>query len=1036
MRSLLRRVVRLAGLALITAVLPAAAQTGTAAGRATDQASGQPLIGARVQVIGTVIITQTNSDGRYRLTNVPTGDVTVRVVALGYGAQTRQVTIRANETTTTDFVLALTPYSLDEFVVTATGEQSRREVANAVSTVDVSELAKTAPAQSFGEILAARAPSVAVVSPTLTGGSTRVRIRGNSSISLSNEPIYVVDGVKIWAAEGSSSIGIGGTLPARMNDLNPEDIESIEIVRGPSASTLYGTDAANGVIIIKTKKGKAGPPVWNAYMEQGAITGGDRWPTAYRGWRAGSTISNTTQCFLFEVAAATCTQDSVSRYNLFEDNDASPNGTGHRQQYGLQVGGGTDVVRYYVSGEWEDEEGYLKMPTFARNWLLATKNLTELRSEQERPNALTRTSLRANVSAQLGQKMDVAISTGFTTSNQRLPQTDNNTTGLQSNAMGGLGFKNNQVSHGTGLPVRTNYGYRLYTPDEFFSETVTQDVDRTIVSGTANYRPLSWLSFRGVAGIDFAAREDSDICRRDDCVPGTFGIPYLSGFRTNNRTSNSIWTGDFSGTANYNLASELTGRTTAGTQFSKERFTRNGGFAWDLPPGATTLTAGANPDADEATTETSIWGFFVEQVFGWRDKLFVTAALRTDKNNAFGQNFDRVYYPKAAVSWVVSEEGFFPGISFLNNLRLRGAYGASGRQPGPTDALSYYVPSTSTVEGADTPSLIFSAQGNADLKPERTTELELGFDASLLNSRLNVEFTWYDKNSKDALLLRNLPPSLGTATGRWENIGKVNNKGIELVLNGIVIDEPGFGWDMTLGYSYGSNEVKDMGGVSNIIGATTITAEGYPIQGWYLPDIGYNDANGDGLIAQSEIICNQDLPSGAPLTACPRKYIGYSQPRGEATLFTGVEMFKRKLRLQANIDAKFGSYQLNGTDRIRCESRRNCFEALDRSAPLWRQARATAIRTNSTFQTGFVEQIDFIRFREVSASYTVPDSWPRMVGAKAATITFAARNLGLVTDYSGMDPETGYFSGVTGLQSDFQSGPPPKYFTFRLNVTF
>lgn len=153
-------------------------------------------------------------------------------------------------------------------------------------------------------------------------------------------------------------------------------------------------------------------------------------------------------------------------------------------------------------------------------------------------------------------------------------------------------------------------------------------------------------------------------------------------------------------------------------------------------------------------------------------------------------------------------------------------------------------------------------------------------------------------------------------------------------------------------------------------------------------------------------------------------------------LFTGVELFQRKLRLQANLDTKFGSYQLNGTDRIRRESRRNCREANDRTAPLWMQARATAIRINSTYQTGFGEKIDFLRFREVSATYTVPDSWPKLVGAQRATITFAARNLGLVTDYTGMDPETGYFSGVTGLQSDFQSGPTPKFFTFRFNVTF
>jgi len=209
-----------------------------------------------------------------------------------------------------------------------------------------------------------------------------------------------------------------------------------------------------------------------------------------------------------------------------------------------------------------------------------------------------------------------------------------------------------------------------------------------------------------------------------------------------------------------------------------------------------------------------------------------------------------------------------------------------------------------------------------------------------------------------------------------------------------------------------------------IIGATTITAVGYPIQGWYLPKITYEDANHDGLIAQSEI------------TAGARYFIGYSQPRGEVSLYSGLELFGRKLRLSGNLDSKFGSWQLNGTERIRCESRRNCRGALDPTASLEEKARATAIRMNSTYQTGFVEKIDFIRLRELSATYTVPSSWPRLIGAQRATITLAGRNLGLITDYTGQDPETGYFTTETGLQSDFQSGPPPRYFTFRLNVTF
>jgi len=271
-----------------------------------------------------------------------------------------------------------------------------------------------------------------------------------------------------------------------------------------------------------------------------------------------------------------------------------------------------------------------------------------------------------------------------------------------------------------------------------------------------------------------------------------------------------------------------------------------------------------------------------------------------------------------------------------------------------------------------------------------------------------------------------VPPSLGSATTRFENIGKVNNKGIEAVVNGVLFDNRNFGWDMTLAYSWLSNRIVDLGPVAPTQGATQATRVGLPIAAWSLRPYTYEDTNGDGMIALSEITVADD-----PV------YVGYSQPRGEATLFTGVEMFGRKLRLQANLDSKFGSYQLNGTERIRCESRLNCNGVVNPDAPLWEQARAVAVRQHSSrTQWGYVEKIDFIRFREVSATWTMPDAWAQLLRAQRATFTVGGRNLGLITNYSGIDPETGYFATNSGTQSDFQSAPPPTYWTFRLNLTF
>jgi TonB-linked SusC/RagA family outer membrane protein len=1007
--------------ALATLAGPLAAQTATINGRVTDQATKAALVGARVSVVGTSLHVMTNADGRFQVTGVPAGDHAVRVYQIGYAAATGQVSVEAGGTATVNIELLLTPYTLDEIVTTATGEVTKRSVGNAVSTFDAAPVVFTSATTSLADVISAKIPGVAVFGNNLTGGGQRIRIRGNSSLSLSNNPIYVIDGVRVWSDVNSSSIGIGGTNPSRVNDLNPEDIESIDVVRGPSASTLYGTDAANGVIVIKTKRGRAGRSVWNAYAEQGFVKDYNEYPANYRAWTTGATASNTTQCLLDRVATGACRQDSVTQFNIFRDPEASALGTGSRQQYGLQVNGGSEAVRYFVSGEFENEIGLLRMPEVFQNRLRASRGVNDLATEQVRPNGLRRVNLRANVNANFGDKADLAISTGFVSSNQRLPQTDNNTTGYLSNATGGVGFKNNIISPAAGV-TRVNYGYRLYTPDEFFSETVRQDINRTITSGTFNYRPTSWLAARAIVGLDFASRTDSDICRRDQCT--YFGTHKL-GFRSNNRTTNFVYTGDANATATYSLTGAIGAKSTAGVQYIKEKFNRNGAFSSDLPPGATTVTAGALPSADEATTESITLGFFVEQLLSYKDRLFLTGAVRSDRNSAFGTNFKRVYYPKASLSYVISDESFFPTGSVLSSLRLRGAYGASGRQPGGNDAIPFLTPATSNVDGADTPGLVFAALGNPDLKPERTAEVEVGFDAGLFDNSVNLEVTLYNKTSRDALISRTVAPSAGSVASRLENIGKVRNRGVEVALNASLLNQQSVGWDMTFTTAYNRNKIIDMGGVPER-GTTISQIEGYPINSWWLRPYTYADANGDGLIALTEITVGD--------TAV---YVGPNLPVAEMSLFTGLEILNRKVRIQGLVDTKLGGYQLNGTERIRCDNRLNCRGQADPKASAFEQARAVAVRVHSSrTQYGFVEKTNFLRFRELSVTYTVPDRWARLFSASRAQITASGRNLGVITNYTGYDPETGYFSTGTGLVSDFQTQPPPTYWTFKVNVVF
>src|SRR2546425_3987251 len=503
-------------IALLVGTVPvAAAQQGAVGGVVTDQTSGNPIGAARVAAVGTAVFAQTNATGGYRLSGLSRGQVTLRVSAIGYGAVTRVVTVAGGEAATQDFALTLQPYSLDEIVVTATGEQAKREVGNVINSIRADSLVQTRPIANMNDLLSAKAPGVDVLAGNLTGAGSRVRIRGTNSLSLNNEPLYIIDGIRMTADNNSSSIGIGGTNPSRINDINPEEIESIEVVKGPSAAALYGTAASTGVIIIKTKRGTPGPTRWNVYAEQGLIKDYNTYPTAYRGWMthpsgiadSGSLATNGIECLLTQTARDPtdpqfCRQDSVTTYNLFDDPQTSPNATGYRNQYGVQVQGGSDATRYFVSGEWENEVSQLKMPPFAVDSLLAIRPISEVPFAQLRPNARRRVSLRANAEARLNPRMDLSVSSGFISSTQRLPQTDNNTTGLLSNALGGLGNK-----------AGGKYGYRAFTPDEMLSETVTQDINRFIGSGALNWRPTSWLAVRATGGIDFTHRLDTDLCR-------------------------------------------------------------------------------------------------------------------------------------------------------------------------------------------------------------------------------------------------------------------------------------------------------------------------------------------------------------------------------------------------------------------------------------------------------------------------------------------------------------------------------------------
>ena len=1004
---------------LVAAMLPslAAAQatTGTIVGVAREQGTGRPIPLARVTIVGTGIAVPTRDDGSFTINAVKAGQVDVRVLALGHAPQKITLVVPAGGTVRADFTLVAVAVQLDQVVTTATGEQRQVEVGNDIPRINAAKQVQEHPITNITDLLNAKAPGVEILAGTLSGTGQRIRIRGTNSISLNNSPIVIIDGIRMESATGSSSIGIGGSTPSRLSDIDPNQIQDIEIVKGPSASTLYGTDAAAGVIVITTKRGRVGRAKWNTFVQRGILSDRNNYPTAYTLFGHSptgalrSTVSN--NCTLSNVSAGTCIPDSLATFNLWKDPETTPVANSYQEEYGADVSGGSEALRYFLSGSYSGEQGVYKVPKFDVERLLAQNGF--IPGEQLRPNALTRATFRANINLQLSPLADFAVSSAFISSSQRLPQTENNTTGLTSSAYRGPGYVTNGL-----------HGYRAFTPGDMFQETVQQDINRFIGSVSPNWRPLSWLTARGNFGIDFTNRVDSDLCRQSQC--SDFGTS-RQGFKSNNRTNFFQYTFDASSTGQFQLSNVLSSKTTVGVQYFRRNFARNGAFSQGLPPGAVTVTAGATPSADEATTYNVNAGIIGEQTFALHDRLFLTGAFRADNNSAFGTKTSLTVYPKASLSWVISEEGFFPHPGFLNQLRLRSTYGQSGTSPGSNDALPFYAATSANVADVAQPAIIFSAVGNPDLKPERATETEIGFDADLFTNRVSLTFTKYHKNTKDALISRTLPPSAGVSASRFENLGGVVNDGYETSVRAQLIQTRLLGFDMAVNYAINDNKLLSLGGVPPI-GAELRQVEGYPLFGvWARPILSFKDINNDGIITQDELVVGDSL-----------RYLGRSSPHVEATFNPGVDLFSNKFRITASFDYKGGYLLKNSTERIRCQTNTNCRGVADITAPLAEQARVVAVRDHpSRTQAGFWDPGEFTKLREVAITFFAPKSWVDhgFLRGNQLTITAAGRNLKTWTKFTGVDPEMA--AGAEGnVQDPFQATPPPTYWTLRFNFGF
>ncbi len=986
------------GLLLLSAAQPAQAQTGTIEGRVTDEISGEPIADATITLVGTVRSVRTGRDGGFRLPGVPAGSATIRVVAIGDGSQSAEVAVQRALPAEVEFTLQRVVINLDAVVVTATGGQRRREVSNAITILDAAQAVEERMPPTVASLIQGRSPGVQIINSSgTTGSGSKIRIRGSSSISLTNEPLLVVDGVRVDNTQNDVGFGTGGQTISRLNDFNPDDIESIEIVKGPSAAALYGTAASNGVIVIKTKRGRVGAPSWSAWVEQGIIQDVGGYPANYRGLAADSS-----SCRLVDISAGDCDQTELRTANPLSSETTTPFKTGQRSQYGLNVAGGSEQVQYYMSGEWETEDGVWGLPQRTRDSILDFRS--EIPDYALNPNSLRRSSLRANMMALLGESGTLSVSTGYVSADVRLPQNDNNSLGMLPSGLLG-GTDSTEVG-----------GWGFYAPEEVFFVDGKQQVERFTNSVNATWQPTTWLEARGTMGVDFTQKAD---VRFQATGTGPDAGTRRQGDRTSDKTNVYSYTVDLGATVQRNLSDRLSSRTSVGFQYfrnNREQIETTGQI---LPPGAGSNKSATDQFIDEDFIETRTVGTFFEQQFGFDDRLFVTGAIRGDDNSAFGQDFDFTVYPKLGVSYLLLERG----LGMLDNLRIRGAWGASGQQPGTNDAVKFYNGVAVIVAGEELSGVTIGGAGNNQLKPERSQEIEVGFESGFLNGRVGLDVTYYRRSTTDALVQRRMAPSLGLTQNRFENIGETLNWGFEGSLFGTVVETPAFAWTVGLSGSTNANRIIELGeDVEPIVFGQQKHAEGYPLGAYFQESYTYDDANGDGIITTDELTFSDTT-----------EYQGYARPRYEAALTTSVDIGGR-VRISGLLDYRGGHRMNNFTEAFRC--RFNICQGLnDPESSLDEQARAQTQRSSVQTLTGFLEPGWFIKLRELSFTFLAPDSWAQAFGSSRLNLTVTGRNLFTVTDYTGLDPEVQGGTGNFG-SLEFLTQPQVRSWTARIQVTF
>jgi len=970
------------GMGLLLLPRASKAQTGQIRGSVTEASSAKPLSGVQVFLPQLSLGTITTDNGTFTIANVPAGKHTVRAKLIGYGTVSKTITVEEGQTVTITFELHETALQMEELVVTGAGVVTqKRRLGQSVETINTSDL-ESAPVSTPTDVLQGRVPGLVANSLGEVGASSPIRIRGTVSLSQRNGPLIYVDGVRV----GNDQERFASVTTSRLDDLNPANIDHIEVLKGAAAATLYGTEASSGVIQIFTKRGTDSPPQWTFRVRQGlSHVPASRYPD-------------------------NAVYDASSGQILSNNPAAHYIGNGHTQEYYGSVRGGTAAVKYFGSGWWKDINGSL--PT----------------------NGKKNGGAKVNLDFQATDNLQTKFDAELISNTLQVPYPSWGLSGEFT------------LADPRRVDANRPYGELFHTIPGVLAYDNTQNVDRWRLSAAATYNWTDNLSSSVTAGYHGAAEEEVIF------VPPGPDVRNPTGWRQVTDRSHSEITVDASTNWNLAVSDRLGSRLTVGGQsfWSKQR--QNLAGARDFPgPGLGTLRGASTVfSVDETYEEVISAGLFAQEEVSLNDRLFVTGGLRIDGNSTFGSDFGFEVYPKVGASWNLSEEPFF-NVGWISRLRLRSAYGTSGLQPGAYDALRTWRAQALL---DNQPALTPQSFGNPDLKPERSTEIEVGGDVGLFGGRVGVSVTRYWQKTTDGILEKRLAPSKGFLTPQLVNIGELKTRGFEGNLDFTAIDGPGLGLDFHVTASHMWQKVTDLGGVTGfkVSGDTrrwNFVLEGYQPGAVVGPVLDQSDPYELTVPVENFTSLDQVVPHTVKNAAGGDSlvFMGNNLPTTTASLGTQMVLPRAGLTFNVLLRAETGFVMFDETNLIRTTvgiTPTTAEWTKELSDPNTSTERRQAIaneyaQIHPQVHTNWVEPGDYLRLQEVSVSWDLPESVIDLIGPlKGATLNLSGRNLWLTTKYNGiMDPGSSSTAQTDFAQNvDYFGAPAPRSFLTELQLRF